>query len=447
MTSAPTSIENDAPSLVRARVGVTAIFFALGFAIGAWAVAIPLVKALFELSDATLSLVLFAAGAGAIAAMPVAGLLPPRMGGTGPTLRVTGPILAALLAALPLTHVLSTGIAPLTICAFLFGVFNILVDVPMNAHASVVERRWGRPIMSSFHAAWSGGGLVGAAFGGLLISRGAGASVQLGIEALATFAIALAASFQIGAGDTHPGGTVFVLPERRLVALGAIAFLSVFAEAAVNDWSALYLSVDVGMTHGAAAGGFSGYALMMFLGRAFGDGVVHRLGRTKVVALGALAVFAGIGLAVGLASPPAVIAGFCVVGLGLANMVPAVFSASASAATSPSLGVAMAATLAYASNLVGPPIFGAVASVSSLRVSFAMLLPASPAALGKVAEGRMGCGPLPQPKSVCTSVTANLHRSTPASRTPSGAARHLVSGNCDRVDDRAVAGATARRRT
>ena len=381
MTSAPTTVEKDAPGLVRTRIEVTAIFFALGFAIGAWAVAIPLVKALFGLSDATLSLVLFAAGAGAIAAMPIAGILPPRMGGTGPILRMTGPILAALLAALPLTHFLSTGIAPLAICAFLFGVFNILVDVPMNAHASVVERCWGRPIMSSFHAAWSGGGLVGAAFGGLLISHGASAYVQLGVEALATFAIAATASFQIGAGDAHPAGAFFTLPERRLVALGTIAFLSVFAEAAVNDWSALYLSADVGITHAAAAGGFSGYALMMFLGRAFGDGVVQTLGRTRVIALGALAVFAGIALAVGLASPPGVIAGFCVVGLGLANMVPAVFSASAAAATSPSIGIATAATLAYASTLVGPPIFGAVASVSSLRAAFAMLLPASLAIL------------------------------------------------------------------
>lgn len=178
MTCAPTTVETDPPHVVRARIGVTAIFFALGFAIGAWAVAIPLMKALFDLSDASLSLVLFAAGAGAIAAMPVAGLLPSRMGGTGSVLRVSGPILAALLAALPLTHVLSTGIAPLAVCAFLFGMFNVLVDVPMNAHASVVELRWGRPIMSSFHAAWSGGGLVGAAVGGLLISRGASASEQ-----------------------------------------------------------------------------------------------------------------------------------------------------------------------------------------------------------------------------------------------------------------------------
>jgi hypothetical protein len=380
MTNAVPIVE-DMPDLVRARVGVTAIFFANGFAVGAWAVAIPLMKTLFALSDATLSLVLFAAGAGAIAAMPIAGNLPSRIGGTGPTLRWSGPVFAALLASLPLMRLVSDGIGPLAACAFLFGLLNVLVDVPMNAHASVVETRWGRPIMSSFHAAWSGGGLVGAALGGLLISHGANVFVQLGVEAFATFAIALVASFQIGIGDAHPGGTFFALPERRLIALGAIAFLAVFAEAAVNDWATLYLSAGIGMTPGAAAGGFSGYAAMMFLGRAFGDGIVRRLGQLRVVALGALAVLGGIALAIGLASPAAVVAGFCIVGLGLANVVPSVFSASAAAATSPSLGIAMAATLAYASNLVGPPVFGAVAAVSSLRVAFAMLIPVSLAIL------------------------------------------------------------------
>ena len=72
-----------ADGLVRARAGVTAIFFANGLCIGAWAVAIPEIKALFGLSAARLSIVLLAAGVGGLAAMPVAGVLPPRIGGTG----------------------------------------------------------------------------------------------------------------------------------------------------------------------------------------------------------------------------------------------------------------------------------------------------------------------------------------------------------------------------
>jgi MFS family permease len=377
MTETLAGRSEDATDMARARVGVTAIFFANGFGIGAWAVAIPQVKALFGLSDATLSLTLFAIGAGAIASMPIAGLLPPRLGGTGPTLRVTGPIYALLLAALPLVHGLSSSVVPLMVTAVLFGVFNILMDVPMNAHASIVERRQGHAIMSSFHAAWSGGGLIGSAFGGYLISRGATVSAQLGVEAAIIAVIAFAASFVIGPGETRPAGIVFAAPERRLLALCAIAFLAVFAEASVNDWSALYLNLEIGLTPAVAAAGFSAYALMMFLGRAVGDRIVRARGRTFVIVFGAAAIVVGASIAVGVASPIAAVGGFCIIGLGVANMVPAVFSASAAAASSPSLGIAMAASLAYTASLIGPPIFGAVASMSSLRVAFAMLLPAA----------------------------------------------------------------------
>jgi len=362
-----------------ARIAITAIFFANGFAIGAWAVAIPLVKALYRLSDAQLSLILLAAGIGAICAMPVAGLAPPKLGGTGRTLTMTGPISALMLAVLPVLSVLPAAFAWLAAAAFVFGFFNILVDVPMNAHASVIERGWGSAIMSSFHAAWSAGGLAGSALGGLIIQHGASASVQLGLEAAIVLAILLIATRRIGVGDTHTGGPIFVPPERKLIALGIIALLAVFSESAVTDWSALYLSRELGWSAAAAAAGFSAYALMMFLGRIIGDGIVRRLGREEVIGYGAAILFVGGGLAVFPASPWAAVVGFCLVGLGVANMVPAAFSASAAAARTPSMGVAMTASLAYAAYLMGPPLIGAVASVASLRVAFGLLLVAGAA--------------------------------------------------------------------
>jgi MFS family permease len=363
-----------ANGLARVRAGVTAIFFANGLCIGAWAVAIPEIEALFGLSDARLSIVLLAAGVGGLTAMPVGGVLPSKIGGTGQTLRISGPLTALLLAALPQTHLLSTGIGFLAACAFLFGFVNILMDVPMNAHASVVETRWGSAIMSSFHAAWSAGGLIGSALGGLLIARGAGPALQLGIEAGIAFAIAAPASLTIGVGDMRAATHVFALPERKLLALSLIAFLAVLVEGAVTDWSALYMTSEVGAASGAAAIGFSSYALMMIVGRLLGDSVVRAMGRTRIILYGAAVLFAGIGLATGLASEPGAIVGFALVGLGVANMVPAAFSASAAAATSPSLGIAMSATMAYASLLIGPPLFGAIATVWSLRLAFAILL-------------------------------------------------------------------------
>ena len=363
-----------ANALVRARAGVTAIFFANGLGIGAWAVAIPAIKTLFGLSDARLSMVLLAAGIGGLSAMPVAGVLPSKIGGTGRALRISGPVTALLLATLPQTHLLSSGIGVLAAAAFLFGFVNILMDVPMNAHASVIETRWGSAIMSSFHAAWSAGGLAGSALGGFLIARGAGPGLQLGAEAGIALVIVAAASLAIGVGDTQAPSRIFALPERKLLALGLIAFLAVLVEGAVTDWSALYLKSVVGAADGATAIGFSGYALMMVAGRLLGDSVVRALGRRRTILYGAALLFAGVALATGPVSQSTAVMGFALVGLGVANMVPAAFSASAAAASSPSLGVATSATMAYASLLVGPPLFGAIATISSLRVAFAILL-------------------------------------------------------------------------
>jgi MFS family permease len=391
MSLSSTMDRAQANGLARARAGVTAIFFANGLGIGAWAVAIPEIKALFGLSDARLSMVLLAAGIGGLAAMPVAGVLPSKIGGTGRALRISGPLTALLLAALPQTHLLAPGIGFLAACALLFGFANVLMDVPMNAHASVIETRWGSAIMSSFHAAWSAGGLIGSAFGGLLIARGAGPALQLGVEAGIALAIVVAASVTIGVGDTRAATRVFALPERKLLALGLIAFLAVLVEGAVTDWSALYMRSEVGAPSGAAAIGFSGYALMMIAGRLLGDSVVRAIGRTRTILYGAAILFAGIALVTGQVSEPSAVVGFALVGLGVANMVPAAFSASAAAASSPSLGVATSATMAYTSLLVGPPLFGAIATVSSLRVAFAILLLAA-AGIAALTSTQRGAG-------------------------------------------------------
>ena len=52
---------------------------------------------------------------------------------------------------------------PLLLTAFvLLGIGIGALDVAMNAHAVLVEERYRRPIMSSFHGLFSLGGLVGA---------------------------------------------------------------------------------------------------------------------------------------------------------------------------------------------------------------------------------------------------------------------------------------------
>jgi hypothetical protein len=79
------------------------------------------------------------------------------------------------------------------------------------------------------------------------------------------------------------------------------------------------------------------------------------------------------------ASPPPAVAGFMLIGLGIAVVVPLAFAAAGNAAPTPGQGVAGAATISYTSGFIAPSAIGAIAHVSSLSVSFAMVTAVSAA--------------------------------------------------------------------
>jgi MFS family permease len=355
----------------RARLGTSAIFFANGFGIGSWAADLPKVKGMLMLSDAQLSVALFAMAAGAILSMPFASVVCSRLGGTSIALRYTS-VGFGLVLCLP---GITVNLPILTGVTFALGVFNGLMDVPMNAHATVVERNWGAAIMSSFHAAWSCGGLVGASLAGLMIAAGVPTPLLFGIAGAFVLAIVGASGPQLGATETAtPAGQSFVWPERQLIALCLVALLGMLMEGAMADWSAVYLTSVIMLPPAVAAGGYAAYAFAMLFGRSFGDYAVRALGRMRIIMLGGTIAAIGTFLAVVAPSPVAAVSGFCLVGLGLSNLVPTVFSASAAMSSSPALGISMAATIGYAGFLLGPPLIGAIAAFAGLRASFALLV-------------------------------------------------------------------------
>ena len=149
------------------------VFLALGISIGAWAAVLPALKSGLSLSNRELSFALLAVAIGAVAGTVSAGALAPRIG--------TGRATAGVSLALPITMTLPAfagSLGVLVLFALLFGMANGVLDVSMNGHASDVERRWGSAIMSSFHGAFSLGGLAGAALGGLIAAGGFGPVVS-----------------------------------------------------------------------------------------------------------------------------------------------------------------------------------------------------------------------------------------------------------------------------
>jgi hypothetical protein len=347
------------------RLGTLGVFLANGLGIGAWAAAIPRLKADLALSDAGLSFALLAFAAGGIVAMPLTGLLAHRLR-SGLASICGGFAFAAAIAAIGFTSSLEI----LSATAFLAGMTSGVMDVAMNANASDVERRWGRPLMSSFHAAFSLGGAAGALLGAWLGERGTALGL-LGPALLSSLLVAIAVPFLMREGQGF-SGSGFVAPSRRLLPLAALAFVLMATEGSVGDWSGTYLARS-GVEPGATAAAYAAFSLLMITCRIVGDAIVGAVGARATVGFGAL--LAGAGLATSAAWPGLAggIIGFGLVGAGLANVVPVLFSVAGRIGSSPAVGVAAAATSGYAGLLIGPVIIGAVASGVGLRSTIVLL--------------------------------------------------------------------------
>ena len=349
----------------RQRLAILSVFLANGLGIGSWAAAIPRFKADLALSDAGLSFALLAFAAGGIIAMPLTGLLAHRFR-SGLASIVGGFAFAAAIGAI--------GFAPsleiLSATVFLAGMTSGVMDVAMNANASDVERRSGRPLMSSFHAAFSLGGAAGALLGGWLGARG-NALGLLGPALLSSLLVALAVPFLMREGGGFHGAG-FAVPSRRLLPLAVLSFVLMGTEGAVGDWSGTYLARS-GVDPGATAAAYAAFSLLMITGRIVGDRIVGAAGSRATVGFGAL--LAGAGLAISAAWPGLAggVIGFGLVGAGLANVIPVLFSVAGRVGSSPAVGVASAATAGYAGLLIGPVVIGAVASGIGLRPTIVML--------------------------------------------------------------------------
>ncbi|CAO3407966.1 MFS transporter [Azospirillum largimobile] len=355
-----------------ARWATVAAFFLNGTVFGVWATQIPLLKNRLDLSPAVLGVALLCLAVGALTAMIASGPLLGRLG-SAPVTRVTALLFAAFL---PLPA-LVPDVVTLCIVLALFGASGGTMDVAMNAQGALVERRLGRPIMSSLHGMWSLGGLAGAGLGGLLLPLMAPAAqaalVSVGLVALF---LALQGRF-LPDRNASIGG--LVLPDRKTLLLGLLAALSFMSEGAILDWSAIHLRDDLGAPASLAGMGFGVFCAAMAVGRFSGDRLRHRFGGATLMRGGSLLAAAGLGLvlAAGMVvdgSPLLAMAGFGLTGIGLSNIVPVLFStAGAVESGRADHAVAAVSTMGYTGVLTGPPLVGFIAQATSLATAFALI--------------------------------------------------------------------------
>jgi predicted MFS family arabinose efflux permease len=360
------------PLIRRQRLAVMFTFILHGTVLASWVSRIPAVQIRLGLSEGALGLTLVGASTGVLLSLSAVGGLIARFGSRQVT--IIGSSLMFL--CLPLLA-LSPNQLSLWVTLFLFGSGISIMDVAMNDQAVLVERAAGQPLMSSFHAGFSIGGLLGALIGAGMAAFPAGTPLLhfMVVAALAATSLTLVSLHLVPTGkSTGEKPPAFRLPERAVWMLGVIAFCSAIGEGAMESWSGVYLTRIFATSESFAALGFAAFSVTMTVGRFLGDALSKRWSPERIIRLGGLAAAAGWAAAVLTTEPVVVLIGFAAVGIGLANIIPLTFSAAGNAPGLPAgVGIAGVATIGYAGFLAGPPVIGLLSDATSLRVGLALV--------------------------------------------------------------------------
>jgi len=356
----------------RARLGTAAVFFICGIGHGTWAPRLAELKEQVGASDGELGLALLMIGVGALIAMPLTGLLIGHFGSR----RICFAMALAHGLVFPL-QVFAWNWVVLGLAMMLYGLAISSLDVAMNVQATEIERRYGKPIMSSFHGVYSVGDMAGAFLTGIAASIVLGLTSHFFIAALAMLIIGVGGCFlMIVDQKTEPSsGPTFVLPKGALIVIGIIAFAALVAEGSVGDWSAIYLSEHQGADTKTAAIALTVFAFAMAIMRFAGDRLVHRFGPFTILQVSGSLAAIGLTIALLAPSPAVAILGYGLAGLGIAVLFPITLSiAPRFSGLSPSASVAAVATLGYGGFLVGPPVIGILADYTSLPLSLSLVV-------------------------------------------------------------------------
>ncbi|MEV4556711.1 MFS transporter [Kitasatospora sp. NPDC049285] len=361
------------PRLRQARAALAVSFLLQGTTFALLVTCIPELQHRYGLSDSLLPLFLAAvpilAGVGSITSES----LVKRTTARG-VLRIVQPAVCVSLALAGL----GSQLWQLAIALGLFGLLVGALDASMNMLGVGLQHRYGRSIMIGFHAAFSLGGIAGAAIAGLGAHYDTGLPVLFGVSA----AVLIPAAIITGrwfAGPAELGDAVREaaalaarrIPWKPLLPLCAAMAFAYIADASVSNYSVKYLTDGLGSREDLAKLSYLGYMVAMLLGRTVGDRAVQRFGAIPVVRTGATVAGAGFLVAALAPAPWAAILGFTVLGFGICAIIPQVFAAGGRLFPAASdAAVARLNLFNYVGFLVGSPLVGTLADLSSYRLAF-----------------------------------------------------------------------------
>lgn len=353
------------------RIAVALLFLMNGYLFGGWAPKIPEFAERLGLDSGAMGLMILVFGLGSLTSMPITGAMTAQHGSTV-VVKITA------LAALPTLFLMTVvpSVPTAVVAIFYFGGAVAAMDVAMNANAVAVEKSMRRAVMSSCHAFWSLGGLIGAATGGFLMAQIGTFWHGVIATIVAVLMVAIAWHWIVADKIHHVGAKPKLrLPRQPLPWLiGIMALFSMVPEGAVLDWGAFYLRQDFGASVTMAGFGFAAFSLTMAIMRFAGDLVRDRFGAVKTLRYCTVTAIVGMLIAAFASSPVLVIVGFALCGVGISNMVPIAFSMAGNMpGIAPGVGLSIATTMGYSGMLVAPSAIGLIAEHSGFSIIFATL--------------------------------------------------------------------------
>ncbi|WP_343589609.1 MFS transporter [Flavobacterium sp.] len=366
--------EAKASYLNRIRFAVGMFYFGMGLSFATWASRIPDIKSALHLSEGDLGSILFALPVGQLIVMPFSGKMVTKFGSH----RIL--VFSLIMYVLCLINLgLATTSLQLSLGLFLFGVFGNLANIAVNTQGVYTEVLFKKTIMSSFHGMWSFAGFTGALVGlGMLALDLSPLHHFMIVAGIVLLMVALNFKFLIRAKEKvkpkQEGKKLFVKPDTALLWLGVIGFCSMASEGVMFDWSGVYFKDIVKAPGPLVVLGYTSFMIMMASGRFLGDGLINKFGRERVMQISGVMISAGLFTAVFLPYIIPCTIAFMFVGLGVATIVPTVYSIAGKNPTVPAgEALTIVSSVSFLGFLMGPPVIGHIAQSFGLQFSFAFI--------------------------------------------------------------------------
>jgi MFS family permease len=360
--------------LNRIRLAMSFFYFGMGFCFASWASRIPDIKSFLNLSEGELGSILFALPIGQLTAMPFSGKLVTRFGSRKVLLY------SLLFYAFCLTNIgLAQETWQLVLGLFLFGIGGNFSNISINTQGVYTEQIFRKAIMGSFHGSWSLAGFCGALVGLVMMAFKLTpyhhfiiVFAIVGLIVFINYRFLIKVKPEVQKVDIAK--PKFKMPDKTLLWLGVIGFCCMASEGIIFDWSGVYFKDIVKAPGALVILGYTSFMITMATGRFLSDLLVRKFGAKKILLVSGITI--SLGLYTAVIFPfliPSTIA-FMMVGFGVSNVIPIVYSSTGRVTSLPTgEALTIVTGISFLGFLMGPPIIGHIAELTSLRYSFAFI--------------------------------------------------------------------------